>query len=178
MIYLSGAINLSSQADLEREAELFARNGWELKDPTTHRVSVTIDEADIDAFCQFLRSRPRDRRPKVWTDRNGQQHQAQTVTFFLNGTEMTGNWTRLRARLDPDAQIAAAQGATAGVRQARTAPPVRRSPTPPPQAQANGFPQSSAPHAAAATATPVAEATPTWNSQPSWDQDDDDDVPF
>jgi hypothetical protein len=169
MIYLSGSINLCNQAELQREAELYARNGWELKDPTTHRVSVTIDEADIDAFCQYLRSRPRDRKPKIWTDRDGQQHQVQTVTFFLNGTEMTGNWTRLRARIDPTARPAAAQAPATGQRQARTAPPVRRSPTP--QAQANGFPQPQAQPQA-----PVAPAAPVWNSQPL--EPDDDDIPF
>lgn len=170
MIYLSGAINLSSQADLQREAELFARNGWELKDPTTHRVSITIDEGDIDAFCQFLRSRPRDRKPKIWTDRNGQQHQAQTVTFFLNGTEMTGNWTRLRGRLDPNARPGTSQGTAAPQPQARTASPVRRPPSP--QAQANGYPQPQAQPQA-----PAAFAAPLWNSQPSVNEEDDD-IPF
>jgi len=175
MIYLSGSINLCSQADLEREAEFFATNHWELKDPTTHRVAVTVDESDIDALAQFLRNKPRDRKPKVWTDRNGEQHQAQTVTFFLNGTEMTGNWTRLRARLDPDGQSNLPQTGSAPTRQGRAAAPIRRSSTAP--SQLDGFTQP-APSATGPSAA-MAQPSSVSNDHRNWNQDeDDDDVPF
>lgn len=177
MIYLSGAINLVPQAELQREAELFARNGWELKDPTTHKVSITIAEQDIDAFCQYLRNRPRDRKPKVWTDRQGQEHQAQTVTFYLNGTEMTGSWTRLRGRFDPQAKPPAVGGGSAvGATRSRPAPPVRRVSTP--QPPADGF--VPAPAVAAAAAVPAASPAAQWTAQPSWNSagDDDEDIPF
>lgn len=128
MIYLSGSINLRSQQELQREAELFSRNGWELRDPTTHTVSVTIAQEDIDAFCDYLRSRPVDRKPKVWRDRDGNEHQAPTVTFFLNGSEMTGTWTRLRARLDPSA--APRQSTPSTTARPAAHAPVRRAPAP------------------------------------------------
>jgi len=165
MIYLSGSINLMGPQELQREAELFSRNGWELRDPTTHKVSVTIAQEDIEAFCDYLRSRPADRKPKVWRDRNGVEHQAPTVTFFLNGSEMTGTWTRLRARLDPAAQPR--QSAPASAAPSTTAPPVRRPPAP----------IRNHSHAAPGPATAPAQ----W-SQPPARQDEsgdvDDDIPF
>ncbi len=162
MIFLSGSINLSTQQELQREAEFFSRNGWELKDPTTHRVSVTIAQEDIEAFCDYLRSKAPDRKPKVWRDRNGVEHQAPTVTFFLNGTEVTGTWTRLRARLDPQAQQRQAQ-APAPTRTS-AAPPVRRSPSPIPQPSHAEPPQR--------LATP--DSPPVWQA----DAFDDEEVPF
>lgn len=174
MIYLSGSINLVPQTELQREAELFARNGWELKDPTTHKVSITIAERDIEAFCQYLRNRSRDRKPKIWTDRHGQEHQEQTVTFYLNGSEMTGSWTRLRARLDPQSKPAASADGAGPGRQ-RQAPPVRRV-SAPTQAQDLAPTAATAPPAPPAVASPAAQ----WNAQPILNSadEDDDDIPF
>jgi hypothetical protein len=168
-IFLSGAINLVSQEELQREADLYAANGWEYRDPTTHKVSVQIAQQDIEAFCDYLRSRPVDRRPKVWRDRDGNEHQEPTVTFDLNGSEMTGTWIRLRSKLNTTQQAsppaaAATSAPAAPVR--RAAAPVRRAPV-----------------AAAAPALVVQErpATPdrppVWNSGPL-EPEDDDDIPF
>jgi hypothetical protein len=168
MIYLSGSIKLLSQAERQRQADVYARNGWELKEPSTHRVSITLDETDIDAFCQYLRGRPRDH--KMWTDRNGQQHQSQTVTFFLNGCEMTGNWTRLRAGLDPNTRDTPSKAQVSSSRKERTPAPVIRSSKQ--QGQANDLPQHPA-----TSASPAANAAPVWNGQSSWDQDDEE-IPF
>lgn len=162
MIFLSGSINLSTQQELQREAEFFSRNGWELKDPTTHRVSVTIAREDIDSFCEYLRSKAPDRKPKVWRDRNGVEHQAPTVTFYLNGTEVTGTWTRLRARIDPQAQPAKAS-ASAPARSAAPAP-VRRAPAPLPQPS----------HAEPMQRPSTPDRPPAWQS----DDFDDEEVPF
>lgn len=162
MIFLSGSINLCTQQELQREAEFFSRNGWELKDPTTHRVSVTIAQEDIEAFCDYLRSKAPDRKPKVWRDRNGVEHQAPTVTFFLNGTEVTGTWTRLKARLDPQAQQRQAQPPLPA-RQSTPAP-VRRSATPP---QPPTYAQPAQP-----PATP--DRPPVWQSEAF----EDEEVPF
>jgi hypothetical protein len=165
MIYLSGSINLMSQQELQREAELFSRNGWELRDPTTHRVSVTIAQEDIDAFCDYLRNRPADRKPKVWRDRNGEEHQASTVTFFLNGSEMTGSWTRLRARLDPSAQPRQSDTTTTTAARPAPHPPVRRAPDP---SRNNSHVPAAPP--SAQPAQPAA-----WQAEAF---DDDDDIPF
>ena len=163
MIYLSGAINLRTVEEMQREADIYQQNGWTLRDPTTHRVTVSIDEKDIEAFCAYLRNKPRDERMKTWTDRNGQQQQARTVSFYLNGTEMTGNWVRLRSRLDPVAQNSrpAAPGAApmpAQPRQPQHAP--QRQPAPMP------------------TRAPASSPAAVWSSSPQQPQHDDHDIPF
>lgn len=166
-IYLSGAINLVRPEEIQREADLYSQNGWEYKDPTTHKVSVQIAQRDIDAFCDWLRSRPADRRPKVWRDRDGNEHQEPTVTFYLNGSEMTGSWIRLRSRLNTNAPEPAQMQSTAGpVR--RAAAPVRRS-----------APQAAAAPPLDAAAQPQAPTSrpPAWNTAPL-EPEDDDDIPF
>jgi|GEM_PF-6111092 hypothetical protein len=174
-IYLTGSINLLSQEQIQREAERYAANGWEYRDPTTHRVSVQVAQEDIEAFCDYLRNRPLDRQPKVWRDRDGNQHQTPTVTFFLNGSEMTGNWIRLRSALNSTPQASPQVGA------ATTSQPVRRTPAPAPVRRAAG---ASAPAAAAppTVAVPQPRATPeqppVWNSDPLDPEDDDDFPPF
>ena len=172
-IFLTGSIKLLAQEEIQREAERYAQNGWEYRDPTTHRVSVQIAQDDIEAFCNYLRNRPLDRQPKRWSDRDGNEHQTSTVTFFLNGSEMTGNWIRLRSALNTTPQ-AAPQAAAAPVSQARRTPappPVRRSPAaaPPPAPAQAPVPVPQAP------ATP--DRPPVWTSAPLAPEDDDD-IPF
>lgn len=162
-IYLHGSINLASQEDLQREAERFAANGWELRDPTTHKVSISIAQRDIDAFCDYLRSRPLDQKSKVWRrDSDGNEHQDPSITFYLNGSEITGTWIRLRSRLRTDAAPAPASapaGASQPARAARpaTPAPVRRAASP-----------------AAQPARP--ESQTTWQSPAG--EGDEDDIPF
>lgn len=167
-IYLSGAINLVSQEELKREAEVYAQNGWEYRDPTTHKVSVQIAQRDIEAFCDYLRNRPVDRKPKVWRDRDGNEHQEPTVTFYLNGSEMTGTWIRLRSSLRTTPQAVAQQPSAAGHAPA----PVRRAPAPVRRAV-----PASAPAAVAQERPATPDRPPVWNSAPL-DPEDDDDIPF
>lgn len=173
-IFLTGSIKLLGQEEIQREAERYAQNGWEYRDPTTHRVSVTIAQADIEAFCDYLRNRPVDRQPKVWRDRDGIEHQAPAVTFFLNGSEMTGNWIRLRSALHSTPQDSPQAGAATTPQPVRRAPapaPVRRSPAP-------AAPAAAAPPPAAVAGASAAPAQPpVWNSAPL-DPEDDDDIPF
>lgn len=172
-IYLSGAINLVSQDELQREAGIYAQNGWEYKDPTTHKVSVQIAQRDIEAFCDYLRNKPVDRRPRVWRDRDGNEHQEPTVTFFLNGSEMTGTWIRLRSSLKttPQGLGEAAAASTP------TPAPVRRTPAPVRRAPATA--STPAPAAVPAPQHPPAtpDRPPVWTSAPL-DPEDDDEIPF
>lgn len=160
MIYLSGAIRIATEQELMREAEVYAQRGWTLKDPTTHNVSITLDEDDLDAFASYLQQRPRDKRLRIWTDRHGVQHEARTVTFYLKGTEMAGNWVRLRASVGSQPTQLPDQPAPAPDRP-RAAPPIRRTP-------------------AAATPAPSMAWATTPNQPPSSsaESDDYDDIPF
>lgn len=171
-IYLSGAINLVSQEELQREAEVYATNGWEYRDPTTHKVAVQLAHRDIEAFCEYLRSRPLDRRPKVWRDRDGNEHREETVSFYLNGSEMTGTWIRLRAKLNTQAQGQAQSPATGSAAAPSTS--VRRAAAPlrrPPAAAA------AAPSAVAQQRPATPERQPAWNTA-SLEPEEDDDIPF
>lgn len=162
-IYLSGAINLVSQEEIQREADLYAQNGWEYRDPTTHKVSVQIAQRDIEAFCDYLRNKPLDRRPRVWRDRDGHEHQEPTVTFYLNGIEMTGTWIRLRSKLNTTPQPAAAPATPA-----RRAPaPLRRNTT-----------AAAAPNPAAPQQPPVTPNPPQAQNSAPLDPEIDDEVPF
>lgn len=173
-IFLTGSINLLAQEEIQREAERYAQNGWEYRDPTTHRVSVQIAQEDIDAFCDYLRNKIPDRKPKVWRDRDGNEHQTQTVTFFLNGSEMTGNWIRLRSALHTTPQASHQPGAAS----AQT--PVRRTPAPAPVRRSTAA-MGPAPAAQPPVAAPQSPATPdrppVWTSAPL-DPEDDDEIPF
>lgn len=173
-IYLSGAINIVSQEELQREAEVYATNGWEYRDPTTHKVAVQLAHRDIEAFCEYLRSRPLDRRPKVWRDRDGNEHREETVSFYLNGSEMTGTWIRLRAKLNTQAQgqgqaqsPATGSAAAPSTSVRRAAAPLRR----PPAAAA------AAPSAVAQQRPATPERQPAWNTAPL-EPEEDDDIPF
>jgi hypothetical protein len=177
MIFLTGSINTASQSDMEREASVYQQNGWEFRDPTTHKVAVTIAEDDIEEFCEHLRSLPRDKRLKEWTDRSGVTHKTQTISFYLKGTEMSATWVRLRGRLDnrsqrqPTQQDQASNSTTQPSRR-QSAPPINR-PLPPrldppqrPLQQSTAQPQAPGPSQA---------PRPTWNPPQSVN---DDDVPF
>lgn len=167
MIFLSGAIRTTSQQELLREGEVYAERGWELKDPTTHSVAITIDEGDIDALAAYLHQRPRDKRLKTWTDRSGQQHQTRTVTLYLKGTEMAGNWVRLRAALSLPSEQQPVAGASHAPARQRPEPPVRRSNQ---QPVAQSTPATQAPDAPMAWASGAA-------TQPASD-DGSDELPF
>lgn len=172
MIHLSGAIRIATQQELQREGDIYAQQGWELKDPTTHNVSITVNEGDIEALARFLRQRPRDKRSRVWTDRRGIQHEDRTVTLYLKGTEMAGNWVRLRAALDPDAHAPQASQPPAGAERPRPAPPVRRSSTG--AAVAPAAPAAPTPEPSMAWAAPPARP----ETPPSFSSDADDELPF
>lgn len=175
MIHLSGAIRIATEQELMREGEVYAQRGWTLKDPTTHNVSITVNEDDIEDLAAYLRQRPRDKRSRAWTDRRGIQHEARTVTLYLKGTEMAGNWIRLRAAIDPQAPQPVSQASATGERQ-RPAPPVRRAATP----QAAPAPAQS-PAAALEPVDPSLAWACTPDRPPVYTadgDDDDDELPF
>lgn len=170
-IFLTGAVRLVPQEEILREGQVYANNGWTLKDPTTHKVAITIKEQDIEALAQFLRNKKRDDKPSRWTDRNGNQREDQTVTLYLKGTEMAGNWVRLRAALN-DGQQAAAGSAPRN----RPSPPIRRGPGNPPPA-----PVQPSPAPAAAAATPALPLSDPFAAAPGSSTDASDDnaaLPF
>lgn len=155
MIFLNGSINIATAEELQREADYYAQQGWELRDPTTHQVRLQIAREDIDALCAYLKALPADRKPKVWTDRKGERHEAEAVSIRLKGTEMAGNWTKLRACLD-ERKIPAAEPS-----------PYARQAAPRPAQQPVSSPQADF-HSSPASA----------GSQASSTTDDDFDIPF
>lgn len=176
MIFLSGAIRIATPQELQREGEVYAQRGWELKDPTTHNVSITIDEQDIEALAEYLRQRPRDKRSRAWTDRRGIQHEARTVTLYLKGTEMAGNWVRLRATLDPEAMDPQPSSSPA-VGRARPAPPVRR-PAAPRSTTTPVTPAAAPQQAAPQPSMGWAAAPARPDAPPSFPSDADEELPF
>lgn len=127
MIFLTGAINTVSLENQNREVEVYQKNGWALKDPTTHDVRIVIEEKDIEEFIKFLRSLPSDPKPKVWKDRNGKEHVNETVSFRMKGTEMSETWVKLRAAIKTDQDLSSpSHQHSGGYRQ--TAPAARQAP--------------------------------------------------
>jgi len=128
IINLSGSINACSVEDMQREADRFADNGWTLRDPTTHTVSVSIAVKDLEAFCDYLRSRPQDRNPKAWSKApDGTIIKEPSVSFYLDGSEMTGTWIRLRSRIKTDGATAPSSASTPTPTR-RQAPVTRQAP--------------------------------------------------
>lgn len=160
IINLSGAVNACTVEDMQQEADRYATNGWTLRDPTTHKVSVSIAVKDVEAFCEWLRSQPADRIPKAWSkDSDGRIIKEPSISFYLDGSEVTGSWTRLRSRINTDQRPAPAGSAPAP---RRNPAPVRRDPHP------------------AAAAAHVPPATPAWNANTGIPSNpfNDDDIPF
>lgn len=85
MIYVSGFFSAASQEDQQREADLYSRNGWTLKEASTHNARIIIDKKDIEAFCSYLRGLPADKKTRVYTDRDGISHDIETVSLYLKG---------------------------------------------------------------------------------------------
>lgn len=165
MIFLSGFIDFLSQEDQNREAELYASNGWDLKDPSSHKVRIIIEDKDIDAFCEYIKSLPYDKKPRQWTDRNGETHISQTVSFSMKGSQLAGNYVKLRATLKSQQERngglfrgtqAPAQPARPPLQQQMPAPAANRGASP---RQAYKAPQEN-----------------TWNSAPL--DNIDDEIPF
>lgn len=95
MIYVSGFFNETTPADRQREAELYDRNGWELKEQASHSARIIIDRQDIDAFCEYLHSLQPDKKLRSWTDRDGNQHDVETISLYFKGFE-SDRYVRLR----------------------------------------------------------------------------------
>ena len=163
MIFLSGSINELSQSDQQQEADFYQQKGWALKDPTTHDVRIMIEDKDLDGFIEYLRALPLDKKPRVWKDRNGTEHVSETVSFRLKGTQMAGNWVKLRAAIKTQQDLSS---------------PAHQQPRQTPQVR---------PQAAAAAATAPIPSQPVPNAAPAqWDTAPvaaqtaafDEDIPF
>lgn len=99
MIFLSGFINFLTQAQQQEEEARYIEKGWDLKEPSTHSVRIMIEASDLDAFCEHLKSLPLDKQTREWTDRNGQVHKSETVSIYLKGSQLSGNYVKLKAAI-------------------------------------------------------------------------------
>lgn len=165
MIFLTGSVNRLTPQQMQQEAERYQANGWEQREANTHSVRVTIAMDDIEAFCSYLRALTPDNRPKVWTDRNGERHEAPACSFWLRGVEIAGNWIRLSAALNDRASD----------RPSPAPPPVRRTTAPTASAPA-GAPPAAPGWQSPAPVAIHAPAANSWNTAPG--DLDDDDIPF
>lgn len=182
MIFLTGSVNRLTPQQMQQEAERYQANGWEQREANTHSVRVTIAMDDIEAFCSYLSALTPDNRPKVWTDRNGERHEAPACSFWLRGVEIAGNWIRLSAALNDRpsdrpslAPAASTASATASASRRPAPPPVRRVTAPMTSAPA-GAPLAAPGWQSPAPVATQAPAANSWNTAP--DDFDDDDIPF
>ena len=103
-IYLSGAVNTRSLDEQNKQSQLFAEKGWELKGgPSTHSVKVSIPADRVDDFCAWLKVQPEDQKVERFTTRTGEEVERRYVSFYLDGKEMTGSWTKLSKAIKGDA---------------------------------------------------------------------------
>jgi len=103
-IYLAGAINTRSLDEQNKQAQLFADKGWELKGgPNTHSVKVSIPADRVADFCTWLQSQPEDQKVERFTTRAGEEVERRYVSFYLDGKEVTGSWTKLSKTIKGDA---------------------------------------------------------------------------
>lgn len=163
IVFLQGSVNVCTAEQMQREAERAAAYGRELRDPTTHTVAITIAQQDVEAFCEYVRNLPADRVGRGYCEGpDGRTYKAPSVTFYLDGTEVTGTWTRLRKRIDTAAGggpgAAASGAAPQRFGRGRPAPPIKRGPQPD-------------------AAAPPAAPTQGWSAPPDG-PDDDDEIPF
>ena len=108
-IYLSGAVNTRSLEEQNKQVQLFADKGWELKGgPATHSVKVSIPADRVSAFCAWLQSQPEDQKVERFTTRDGNEVERRYVSFYLDGKEMTGSWTKLTKTIKGEAVNASA----------------------------------------------------------------------
>lgn len=182
MIFLTGSVNQLTPQQMQQKAERYQANGWEQREANTHSVRVTIAMDDIEAFCSYLRALTPDNRPKVWTDRNGERHEAPACSFWLRGVEVAGNWIRLSAALSDrtsdrslPAPAASTASATATASRRPAPAPVRRTTAPTASAPAGDPPAAPGWQSPDPVAT-QAPAANSWNTAPA--DFDDDDIPF
>ena len=103
-IYLSGAVNTRSLEEQNKQAQLFADKGWELKGgPSTHSVKVSVPADRVADFCAWLQSQPADQKVERFTTRTGEEVERRYVSFYLDGKEMTGSWTKLSKTIKGEA---------------------------------------------------------------------------
>lgn len=179
MIFLTGSVNRLTPQQMQQEAERYQANGWEQREANTHSVRVTIAMDDIEAFCSYLRQLTPDNKPKVWTDRNNQRHEAPACSFWLRGVEVAGNWIRLAAALrersaDRPSESVAPAASTAASRRPAPAPMRRTAANLSPAVL--GAPPAAPGWQKAAAAIPPAQASNTWNTAST--DFDDDNIPF
>jgi len=107
-IYLSGAINTRSLDEQNKQAQLFADKGWELKGgPSTHSVKISIPADRVTDFCAWLQAQPEDQKVERFTTRAGEEVERRYVSFYLDGKEMTGSWTKLSKVIKGEAIVEA-----------------------------------------------------------------------
>lgn len=163
MTRLSGSVNRLTPDELQAERARYDENGWRFPDGMTHKVRVQIPLDEIDEFCAALKMLRQDRNG-IYT--RGPEGSAPTMTpavsFYLSGSEMTGNWIKLWGRVAP--QQGGYNSSTSPVQ-----------PAAPQQRTAVSRP----------TAQPQPAAQPTQPSQPVWSQSapaansfDQEDIPF
>ena len=95
-LYLSGSINTRTLDEQMEQMQLYAKEGWELHGgPATHRVRIMVPADRVPDFCEWLLAQPEDNKVERFTTRDGEQVERHYVSFYLDGREMSGSWTKL-----------------------------------------------------------------------------------
>ena len=154
MTKLGGSVNRLTPDELAAERARYEENGWRFPEGLTHKVRIQIPVDELEDFCAAAKQLRQDR--KGMYDRGAEGREAGTrpsVSLYLSGSEMAGNWISLWGRVGQQQQTyrAAVNQAQPASQQQRTA--VTR-----------------------ATAQP---AQPVWDQpNPATDNFDQEDIPF
>jgi hypothetical protein len=100
MTKLSGSVNMLSLDELQKERQRYEEMGWRFPEGLTHRVRVQVPISQIDEFCAALKALQQDRKGISQQDRQtGERSEIPSVSFYMNGSEMTGTWIKLWGRV-------------------------------------------------------------------------------
>jgi hypothetical protein len=100
MTKLSGSVNALTPEELQKERQRYEEMGWSFPDGLTHRVRIQVPISQIDEFCAALKALQQDRKGIFQQNRQtGERSEIPSVSFYMNGSEMTGTWIKLWGRV-------------------------------------------------------------------------------
>jgi hypothetical protein len=100
MTKLSGSVNALTPDELQKERQRYEEMGWSFPDGLTHRVRIQVPISQIDEFCAALKALQQDRKGIYQQNRQtGERSEIPSVSFYMNGSEMTGTWIKLWGRV-------------------------------------------------------------------------------
>jgi hypothetical protein len=99
-IKIQGSVNRLSADDLQRERDRYQEMGWEyFPEGLSHKVRVQVPLDQIDEFCEALKALRPDKKGIIQINRStNEKIEIPSVSIYLSGSEMAGNWIKLWGR--------------------------------------------------------------------------------